>query len=357
VRPTSHLPLKVYSHFRQATEVRLQTEDDLNSRHLGGASAADSPVLKCDSSLDRTLSSEASAEARGKEFGLTDVEAAWQRVRTTGESCIVTGQEDSYCNVSLQVTTAFVQPGDLDAGKGLAAQPNLLKGGACLGSLTLDSHFFMYSFGLDVHAETIAVAIAEANGEVRSIGLIPNRLEAIRKLVAKLGSVKELKACYEAGPTGYVLYWQLTRLGVNCEVIAPSLVPSKAGDRVKMDRRDAEKLARCYRNGDLTPVWVPDAATAFTGVIDWTPKVSTFFKETGGPLNFQELMGSPQPDARLRPEGCFGGDVPTLETRTRFEIGLTGQCRSRSKRCSRRGSLETFSNSGTAVSADVSCTR
>jgi transposase len=87
--------------------------------------------------------------------------------------------------------------------------------------------------GLDVHAETIAVAIAEANGEVRSIGLIPNRLEAVRKLVAKLGSVKELKACYEAGPTGYVLYWQLTRLGVNCEVIAPSLVPSKAGDRVK----------------------------------------------------------------------------------------------------------------------------
>jgi transposase len=114
--------------------------------------------------------------------------------------------------------------------------------------------------GLDVHAGTIAVAVAEPNGEVRSLGVILNRLESIRKLVAKLGPVKHLKACYEAGPTGYVVYWQLTQLGVKCEVIAPSLVPAKAGDRVKTDRRDAEKLARCYRNGDLTAVWVPDAA-------------------------------------------------------------------------------------------------
>ena len=114
--------------------------------------------------------------------------------------------------------------------------------------------------GLDVHADTIAVAVAEPGGEVRSHGVIPNRLESVRKLVGKLGPVKEVKACYEAGPTGYVLYWQLTQLGVACEVIAPSLVPVKAGDRVKTDRRDAEKLARCYRAGELTPVWVPDAA-------------------------------------------------------------------------------------------------
>lgn len=113
--------------------------------------------------------------------------------------------------------------------------------------------------GLDVHADTITVAVAEPDGEVRSLGAIPNRLESIRKMVAKLGLVKNLKACYEAGPTGYVLYWQLTTLGVSCEVIAPSLVPVKAGDRVKTDRRDAVKLARSYRAGDLTPVWVPDA--------------------------------------------------------------------------------------------------
>jgi transposase len=114
--------------------------------------------------------------------------------------------------------------------------------------------------GLDVHAETVAVAVAEADGEVRSLGTIPNRPESVRKLIGKLGPVSKLKCCYEAGPTGYVLYWQLTGMGVACEVIAPSLVPVKAGDRVKTDRRDAEKLARCHRAGELTPVWVPDAA-------------------------------------------------------------------------------------------------
>ena len=113
--------------------------------------------------------------------------------------------------------------------------------------------------GLDVHADTIAVAVAEAGGEVRSLGIIPNRLESIRKMISRLAAIETLKCCYEAGPTGYVLYWQLAQMGVACEVIAPSLIPTKAGDRVKTDRRDAEKLARCYRAGELTPVWVPDA--------------------------------------------------------------------------------------------------
>jgi len=114
--------------------------------------------------------------------------------------------------------------------------------------------------GLDVHAETIAVAIAEQDGEVRSLGVIPNREDSVRKLVRKLGTMEELRFCYEAGPTGYVLYWQLTRMGAKCEVVAPTLVPVKAGDRVKTDRRDALKLARNYRAGELTAVWVPDAA-------------------------------------------------------------------------------------------------
>jgi transposase len=113
--------------------------------------------------------------------------------------------------------------------------------------------------GLDVHAETIAVAVAEGGrgGEVRSLGTISNRLEAIRKLVKKLKEQGEIRACYEAGPTGYCLYWQLTQLGVDCEVIAPSLIPKKASERIKTDRRDAEKLARCYRAGELTAVAVP----------------------------------------------------------------------------------------------------
>jgi transposase len=113
--------------------------------------------------------------------------------------------------------------------------------------------------GLDVHAETIAVAVAEPTGEVRSLGVIPNRSDSIRRVMKKLGPVERLRVCYEAGPTGYVVYWQLTALGVRCEVVAPTLVPVKAGDRVKTDRRDAEKLARSYRAGDLTAVWVPDA--------------------------------------------------------------------------------------------------
>lgn len=114
--------------------------------------------------------------------------------------------------------------------------------------------------GLDVHADTIAVAIAEPGGEVRSLGMIPNDPTAVAKLVRKLGGREQLRACYEAGPCGYVLYWQLTKLGVACDVVAPTLVPTKPGDRVKTDRRDAEKLARCHRAGDLTAVWIPDAA-------------------------------------------------------------------------------------------------
>ena len=112
--------------------------------------------------------------------------------------------------------------------------------------------------GLDVHAETITAAIVEPDGEVRSLGTIANREDSIRKFIRKLGLVEQLRACYEAGPTGFVLYWQLAQLGVQCMVVAPSLVPKKPGDRVKTDRRDAIKLARSHRSGDLTAVWVPD---------------------------------------------------------------------------------------------------
>jgi transposase len=113
--------------------------------------------------------------------------------------------------------------------------------------------------GLDVHAETIAAAIAEKDEAVRDLGTIPNREESVRKLVKKLNEGGAWAACYEAGPTGYTLYWQLTKLGIPCVVIAPTLVPTKAGDRVKTDRRDAERLASSFRARELTPVWIPDA--------------------------------------------------------------------------------------------------
>jgi hypothetical protein len=71
---------------------------------------------------------------------------------------------------------------------------------------------------------------------VRSLGTVQDRGESIRKLIKKLGPVEKLRTCYEAGPTGYVVYWQLAELGVKCEVVAPTLVPVKAGDRVRRIR-------------------------------------------------------------------------------------------------------------------------
>jgi transposase len=114
--------------------------------------------------------------------------------------------------------------------------------------------------GFDVHGETIAAALGEGQGKVRSLGQFPNRPESVRKFVAQLGGPAGLKICYEAGPTGYALYWQLTKMGVECEVVAPSLVPRKPGEKIKTDRRDAQKLAQCFQSGTLTSVWVPDSA-------------------------------------------------------------------------------------------------
>ena len=80
---------------------------------------------------------------------------------------------------------------------------------------------------MDVHVDTIAVAVAEADGEVRSLGTIPNRAESIRKLIKKLGPADKMRACYEAEPTGYVVYWQLPELGIECEVVAPRWYQSR----------------------------------------------------------------------------------------------------------------------------------
>ena len=114
--------------------------------------------------------------------------------------------------------------------------------------------------GLDVHKDMIAVALAEAGGrqEVREYGKIANTPTALKVLAAKLSRVGcELRFCYEAGPCGYGIQRQLTLVGHDCVVVAPSLIPRKPGDRIKTDRRDAISPAKLHRAGELTPVWVP----------------------------------------------------------------------------------------------------
>jgi transposase len=118
----------------------------------------------------------------------------------------------------------------------------------------------IHHIGLDVHKETIAVSIAPANStEVRRYGIIGGTLAAVDKLLKKLAADKaELRLVYEAGPCGFVLCRHLRSQGFHCDVVAPSLIPKKASDRVKTDRRDADQLARLYRAGELTPIHVPD---------------------------------------------------------------------------------------------------
>jgi transposase len=116
--------------------------------------------------------------------------------------------------------------------------------------------------GLDVHKETIAVAVAErGRGEPVYRGEIANKPKTVEKLVGKLNETyggELIEFCYEAGPCGYGLYRQILASGHECSVVAPSQIPKAPGERIKTDRRDAMKLARLLRSGDLTPVWVPD---------------------------------------------------------------------------------------------------
>ena len=121
-------------------------------------------------------------------------------------------------------------------------------------------HNIIKYVGLDTHKTKIAVSIADlGGGKPRYYGEIANTPEALSQLVKALSPNGELMAfCYEAGPCGYEIYRQLSALGHHCDVVAPSLIPRRPGDRIKTDRRDSENLARLYRSGDLTPVWVPD---------------------------------------------------------------------------------------------------
>jgi transposase len=126
----------------------------------------------------------------------------------------------------------------------------------------MEEHSIVF-VGLDVSKDRHAVAIAEGgrDGELRYLGEIGSDDASIRRLMKRLARPEvELRFCYEAGPTGYGLKRMIEALGHSCAVIAPSLIPSRPGDRVKTNRRDAERLARLLRAGELTEIWTPDPA-------------------------------------------------------------------------------------------------
>lgn len=116
----------------------------------------------------------------------------------------------------------------------------------------------MTHVGLDVHKDTIAIAKLRPGSDVPLVWQIPNEPKVIRRTFGKLlAEVYDLHCCYEAGPCGFELHRQLEGMGVECAVVAPSLIPRRPGERIKTDRRDAVKLARLHRARELSPIHVP----------------------------------------------------------------------------------------------------
>jgi transposase len=135
------------------------------------------------------------------------------------------------------------------------AEPILTAGGRAVGQST---EVFV---GIDVAKERNAIAVAdgERGGEVRFLGEVDASPESMRRLIKRIAAQHDqAHFCYEAGPTGYGLHRLITSMGHPCTVVAPSLIPTKPGDRVKTNRRDAIALARLLRAGELTAVWIPD---------------------------------------------------------------------------------------------------
>lgn len=115
--------------------------------------------------------------------------------------------------------------------------------------------------GLDVHKETVVIAVLPAGAEKPTrVDRVPNEPKALRRYFERLAEHGDIRACYEASGAGYVLQRAMQTWGYSCEVIAPSLIPQQPGHRRKHDRYDARQLARYYRNGELTPVRIPTEA-------------------------------------------------------------------------------------------------
>ena len=113
--------------------------------------------------------------------------------------------------------------------------------------------------GLDVHRNTISVATLPPDHTSAEVEQIPSDEAAVLAFLGRFAEPGRLRVCYEAGPTGYELARLLHRQGVACQVIAPSLIPRAAGDKVKTDRRDCRRLARLHRAGELVAIRIPTA--------------------------------------------------------------------------------------------------
>jgi transposase len=120
---------------------------------------------------------------------------------------------------------------------------------------------FVRFVGLDVHKDSIVLALAEGDQAPEVLATLPHDIPRLIRRLRKLGSTGALRCCYEAGPTGFGLCRALREAGIACEVVAPALVPKRSGDRIKTDKRDAIRLARFHRSGDLTVVHVPEEST------------------------------------------------------------------------------------------------
>ncbi len=114
--------------------------------------------------------------------------------------------------------------------------------------------------GLDVHKDTISVAVLEPGGETPAVDKISSDGSSVRRLISRFPDRSRLRVCYEAGPTGFELHRLLSSMGVACEVVAPSLIPKAPGDKIKTDKRDCRRLARLHRAGELTAIRVPTPA-------------------------------------------------------------------------------------------------
>jgi len=187
-----------------------------------------------------------------------------------------------------------------------------------------------YYIGLDVHKETVAIASIKSNsrGDAIFYGTCRGSNKAVeaalRKLAKQLGvKFQELKICYEAGPTGFVLGRRLIELGLECVLCSPSKTERKPGEKIKTDKRDAQKLAKLFKNGDITPVRIPpeldeavrdvcrartdatdDLARAkqrlnsfllrlgfhYSGKSRWTPAHMRYLRELSMPTDYQKIV-------------------------------------------------------------------